>query len=321
MQQMLIMPVANGVLPRPHGGKVTGIFIMDQGGRALSEIGVGHDIFVCSWSVEREELYPVGVVARIMDISQERAADETGQEIPVLMAVLEGREHARWHTLHTAGSYLFSSDIENMNLAGMRQEYPSISGAGWMPAGGYTEFRGKADIPVTIYGSDLESGDQVSINANLGGLVKQEQAHTIEHAIIRALRTCGLCTPRTLMESIIKETDELKQSVETSIRYQMPEALGRTASGACGNAMTNLAQFYLTQGFIDNIQAGRSLDESLDKARRNTMSRLTQDLGLTMQPGLRALQGLKKGMSHDDTPLKLEICKKVIKRFPFDPWE
>ncbi|MEN6413379.1 MAG: hypothetical protein ABFC84_11590 [Veillonellales bacterium] len=321
MEQMLIMPVANGVLPRPHGGKITGMFIMEHGGKILSDVGAGHDIFVCSWSVDKEELYPVGVTARIMELSPERAADETGQEIPVLMAVLEGREHARWHTLRTAGSYLFSTDVEIMNLAKIHQEYPSISGAGWMPAGGYTEFRGKTDIPVTIYGSDLENGEEVSVKANLGGLVKQEQAHTIEHAVIRALRTCGLCTARTLLESVRKETEELKQSVETSIRYRLPEVLGRTATGACGNAMTNLAQFYLTKGFIDNVQAGKSLNESLDKARRHTMSQLTQDLGLTMQPGLRVLQGLKKGMSHDDTPLKLETCKKVIRRFPFDPWE
>jgi hypothetical protein len=50
------------------------------------------------------------------------------------------------------------------------------------------------------------------------------------------------------------------------------------------------------------------------------MSQLTQDLGLTMQQGVRVLQGLKKGMSHDDTPLKIDICKKVIGRFPLDPW-
>jgi hypothetical protein len=118
-----------------------------------------------------------------------------------------------------------------------------------------------------------------------------------------------------------QETSELKQSVETSIRFSLPEALGVTRSGACGNPMTNLARFYLAREFVSNVEAGRSLNESLTKARRRTMSQLTQDLGLTMQPGLRALQGLKKGMSHDDTPLKINICKKVIGRFPFDPWE
>jgi hypothetical protein len=190
-----------------------------------------------------------------------------------------------------------------------------------MPEGGYTEFRDSMDIPVTVYGKNLQTGQQISIDANLGGLVTQEQAHTIEHAIIRSLRTYCLCTPRTLAASIVQETDELKKSLDFSIRHSMPETLGLTASGACGNAMTNMAQIYLAHDFVQNMQAGRSLNDSLIKARRTTMSQLTQDLGLTMQSGLRVLQGLKKGLSHDDTPLKLEIYKKVIKRFPMDPWE
>jgi hypothetical protein len=130
-----------------------------------------------------------------------------------------------------------------------------------------------------------------------------------------------LCTVRTLLDSFDKETDELKQTLEFSMRYSMPEFLGITASGACGNPMTNLARFYLSQELISNIDAGKSLNASLADARRSTMSQLTQDLGVTMQQGQRVLQGLKKGMSHDDTQLKVEACKKVIGRFPFDPWE
>lgn len=320
MQHMLIMPVANGVLPRPHGGKITGMFILEQGGQILHDVGVGGDILVCPWIVDTESLYPIGIITRVVEVSAQTAADEHGNELPVVMAELEGREHARWHTLRTAGSYLFSSDIEFMNLRRMRKEYPSISGAGWMPEGGYTEFRGKTDIPVTIYGTNLQTGQKVDITANLGGLVREEQAHTIEHAIIRALKVYGLCTARTLLDSMVKETDELKRSVETSIKYNLPEIIGVTASGACGNPMTNLAQFYLAQNFVSNVAAGNTLNESLVKARKEAMSQITDDLGLTMQPGLRILQGLKKGMSHDDTPLKIDICKKVIGRFPLDPW-
>lgn len=320
MQQMLIMPVANGILPRPHGGRITGMFILEQGGQILHDVGVGRDVLVCPWLVDRENLYPVGVIARIMDLSSRVAVSDDGTELQVVMAELEGRDHARWHTLQTTNTYLFSADIERLDLKKMRKEYPSISGAGWMPAGGYTEFRGKTDIPVTLYGTELETGQQVSFTANLGGLVEQEQAHTIEHALIRALKTYGLCTARTLLEAMSQETTELKRSVETSIKYNLPEVLGVTASGACGNAMTNLAHFYLAQSFVSNVEAGKSLTESLVKARRATMSKLTQDLGLTMDPGIRVLQGLKKGMSHDDTPIKIDICKKVIRRFPFDPW-
>lgn len=321
MQQMFIMPVANGILPRPHGGRIVGMFILEQGGQILHDVGVGHDVLICPWIVDSETLYPVGVIARIMDISAQMAISDDGIELPVMMAELEGRDWARWYSLKTVGASLFSADVERLDFKRLRKEYPSISGAGWVPAGGYTEFRAKTDIPVTIYGTDLESGAEVSIKANLGGLVQQEQAHTLEHAIIRALKTYGLCTARTLLESMIKETTELKRSVEASIKYNLPEVLGITASGACGNPMTNLAQFYLAKTFVSNVSAGKSLTESLTKARRSTMSRLTGELGLTMQPDVRVLQGLKKGMSHDDTPLKVEICKKVIGRFPIDPWE
>lgn len=319
MPPMLILPVANGVLPRPNGGTIAGMFAMEQG-KMLAELGVGRDLLVCPWVMDSQSLYPVGVLARLVDIRQHTVIGEHGQERAVLLAVLEGREHARWHSLRTAGGYIFSSSVEVLDLQGMRKEYPVISGAGWSPAGGYTEFRDKSDIPVTIYGTDLMTGEEVSITANLGGLVEQEQAHTIEHAIIRALKVYGLCSVRTLLASIARETDELKQTLEFSIKYTMPEFLGVTSSGVCGNPMTNLAHFYLAKEFVDNVRAGKSLDASLAAARRSTMSQLTQELGLTMQQGLRTLQGLKKGMSHDDTPLKVETCKKVISRFPFEPW-
>lgn len=317
---MLIMPVANGVLPRAQGGTITGMFIIENGGQLLLDVGVGKEILICPWIVEEQGLYPVGVIVRIINIWNHAVVDETGVEIPVLMAKLEGRGHARWHTLRTAGSYIYSNDVEHLNLKKLRKDYPSISGAGWAPQGGYTEFRDKSDIPVTLYGNDLETGQQVSITANLGGLVELEQAHTIEHSVIRALNTYGLCTPRTLVASMSRETDELKKSVEFSIKHTMPEVLGLTASGACGNPMTNLAQVYLAQEFVSNIEAGKSLNESLDKARRSTMSQLTDDIGLTMNQGIRVLQGLKKGMVHDDTILKLQTYKKVISRFPFEPW-
>lgn len=318
---MLVFPIANGVLPKPQGGRITGMFVVEQGGQMLADIGVGNDIVACPWIVDEQALYPVGVISRIVDLDENSIVDTAGQEIPVSIAVLEGREHVRWLSLKQRGQYLQSDELEELDFRLMRKEYPVISSAGWMPEGGYTEFRDSMDIPVTVYGKNLQTGQQISIEANLGGLVTQEQAHTIEHAIIRSLRTYCLCTPRTLAASIVQETDELKKSLDFSIRHSMPETLGLTASGACGNAMTNMAQIYLAHDFVQNMQAGRSLNDSLIKARRTTMSQLTQDLGLTMQSGLRVLQGLKKGLSHDDTPLKLEIYKKVIKRFPMDPWE
>lgn len=321
MQSVVIMPVANGILPRPSGGRITGMFILEQGGRILADLGIGRELMICPFAADDQELYPVGVIVRIMDMWTENYPAGDEEEIPVIMATLEGRGHARWHSLQSAGAFLLSQDVEFLNFKSTRKEYPVISGAGWMPEGGYTEFYNKRDIPVTLYGTDIQSGKKVSISGNLGGLVELEQAHTIEHAIIRALRVYGLCTAKTLRDSIGKETEELKRSVEYSIKYTMPEALGITASGACGNPMTNLAQVYLTQEFVNNVSMGKNLNESLQNARRATMSQLVQDMNITMQQDLRALQGLKKGMSHDDTLLTLEIYKKVIGRFPFEPWE
>lgn len=321
MQPIAIMPVANGILPRPDGGQITGMFVLEQGGRILSDLGIGRELLICPFSVDDQELYPVGVVARIADMWSENYPTENGEDIPVVIAVLEGRGHARWHSYQAAGAYLISRDVEFLHFKMTRKEYPVISGAGWMPEGGYTEFRDKHDIPVTIYGTDIQSGQEVSLKGNLGGLVELEQAHTIEHAVIRALRVYGLCTAKTLRDSIGKETDELKKSVEYSIKYTMPEALGITASGACGNPMTNLAQVYLAQEFVNNVSMGKNLNESIESARKATMSQLVQDMNITMRQDLRALQGLKKGMSHDDTLLSLEVYKKVIGRFPFEPWE
>ena len=144
-------------------------------------------------------------------------------------------------------------------------------------------------------GTDLQTGRKVSLTGNLGDLVGQDQAHTIEHAIIRALRTFGLCTAKTLISAMAREGEELQRSVETSIKYALPEALGLTATGACGNPMTNLAQLYLSTDMLDSLSAGKNLDEALYHARRKVMSQLTEDMGLTMQPGLRAAQGMKTG--------------------------
>ena len=318
--RMSVMPVANGVLPRPQGGRITGMFLMEFGGQLLVEVGVGREMLICPWLLDSQALYPVGVLVRIIDIWEQAAVNENGDEITVLMATLEGRGHARWYTVVTSGNYLRSDDVEMLNLKKMRKEYPAISGAGWLAEGGYTEFRGPEDIPVTVYGHDLETAKEVHIKANLGGLVTQEQAHTLEHSIIRALNAYGLCTAKTLVAAMELETTELKRSVEFSIRHTLPEALGITASGACGNPMTNLAQMYLSKELVTGVQSGQTILESLENARRSTMSRLTEDMGLTMQKGLRVLQGLKKGMAHDDTLLKMETYKRVISRFPFEPW-
>lgn len=319
---MLIMPVANGILPRPDGGKISGAFVLEQGGRLLAAAGVGEDILLCPWIVDEQKLYPVGVIARLAEAAEKMIPHPEGAApIAVMMFCLEGRGHARWQSLQLRGGLLFAADITRMQFRHSRKDYPVISGAGWLPEGGSTEFRDPSDIPVSLYGKDLETGRRIGFSGNLGGLVSQEQAHTIEHSIIRALRTFGLCTAKTLLAAIENEGRELQQSVETSIRYALPEVLGLTATGVCGNPMTSLAQMYLTTDILDNLSAGQAMDEALLQARRKTMSQLTQEIGLTTRPEFRAAQGMKQGMKHDDTPLRLQTAKNVIARFPLSPWE
>ncbi|MBP2645127.1 MAG: hypothetical protein H6Q75_567 [Firmicutes bacterium] len=311
---MLVLPVANGILPHADGGQVTGVISV---GEEKISAKPGQDVLICAWE-ETTGLYPVGVFARMLHIWSQPACGPNGEELSVVMAVLEGRGYARWNSLSTYGMQIYSPDMEAMNLKALRKEYPTVSGAGWIPNGGFTEFRDTTDISVTIYGNTFE-GKKVSIQANLGGLVSEELAHTVEHGMIRALRTYGLCTPRTLQTEMAKETAELKQSVEWSMRFAMPEMIGRTSTGACGNPMSHLAQFYLNRKLIENLTAGKSVSQSLTDARRSAMSRLTDELGLTTNNGIRVLEGLKKGMRHDDTQLKLDILKRIIIKFPFQP--
>ena len=176
------------------------------------------------------------------------------------------------------------------------------------------------DLPMTIYGVEYESGNEVSLSGNVGGLLSPEQAHTIEHAIIRSLQKYAMCTPKTLAKAVLEEGRELKRSVEIGYKLRRPEVFGVTSSGACGNPLTNLAQFYLAKEMVESIDEGYSIIESMETARRKALSKLTDELELTTEIGLRALQGLKKGMLHDDSPIAQKYTKRVLRRFPPSPW-
>ena len=315
-----LMPVTNGILPRPGGGLISGLFANDGSGQLPEILSSGTELLVCPLSVETSELYPIGVLGRIVEVQNRDVQGSDGKSMKVAMVVIEGQEHIRWRRLKRSGYLLSVDEAESVDFKAMRSDYPVVSGAGWIPQGGFTEFRGADDIPVTVYGQDLMTGQQVSIRGNLRGLTTPEQAHTIEHSLIRSLHTFGLCTAKTLHEAMQMETVELKKSLERSFRFNLPETIGVTASGACGNPMTNLARFYLGRQLADNLGAGQNLASALGNARRKTMSKLVGDLSLTTDPSLRVMQGLKKGMAHDDSKLKLDLCKNIVARFPFDPW-
>ncbi len=104
------------------------------------------------------------------------------------------------------------------------------------------------------------------------------------------------------------------------MKFACPELFGLTESGACGNPLTNAAQICMTEEFSSALEEGQSVFASVEQARRKAMSRLTTELELTMQEGLRVLQGLKKGMFHDDTPLSLDKGKKILNRFHISHW-
>jgi hypothetical protein len=281
----------------------------------------GMGFFVCPLVPASGTLYRVGVLAKVVD-TRRQLVERPGQDpVPIQMVLLEGITHARWNTVQFSQGSLRVDGLESLDFRALRNDYPVVSGAGWVPQGGYTEFRSLGDIPVTLYGNEIERNSTVELKANLKGLVSLETAHTIEHAMIRSLRTYGLCTARTLQESMRLEAEELTWSVEKSMQFVMPEILGQTQAGACGNPMTHLAQFYMFQELSEQLKGGNEINLSLDRARRAVMSRLTEDMGLTTEPGLRSLQGLKKGMRHDDSPLGNELCKRILSRFPLEPWQ
>jgi hypothetical protein len=202
----------------------------------------------------------------------------------------------------------------------MRPSYPTISGAGWTPIGGFTEARSPEDIMITIEGFDNTTGSRLNIEAQVGRLLSEEQAHTVEHALIRAITTYLLVTPKTLHDSLQREADELKRSIDLGMALELPEIFGVTQSGACGNPLTHLARVYMWDELLERIKEGQSPLESLTGARRKTLSKLTQELEINTEAGIRTLQTLKKGMKHQDTPIPPGQLGEVIKRFPISPW-
>ncbi|MDN5302136.1 MAG: hypothetical protein PWQ60_1650 [Thermoanaerobacteraceae bacterium] len=317
--KVFALPIVNGVLPRPDGGILQGVFLDPYFSKMLLNAGVGGEIFIFPISFEDRGLYPVGVLARIEDIWKDILPGGNGAG---LFARVIGRESCKARNFDFTEKGLVAVGIEKLDFQKMRNEgYPIICGAGWHPRGGYTTFDSdRKNIEITIYGFEYETGKEVAIVGRLNGEIEPEKAHTVEHAIIRSLKNYAICTPKTLRESMRRETEELKWSVEVGIAKKLPEVFGVTRSGICGNPLTQMASYYLTEEFKNQIKNGANLIDSITEARNRTVSRITKDMDITTRKGMRELQGLKKGMFHDDTPEELRILKKVIMKFPQDPW-
>ncbi|NLU10173.1 MAG: hypothetical protein GXW90_04390 [Tepidanaerobacter acetatoxydans] len=314
------IPIVNGILPRPDGGVLQGVFLDSFFANMLVKTGVGNDIFLFPLSSDDKSLYPVGVLVRIEDMWVDKVPQNSTST--ALFARVIGRERCKARKFSLSNEGLFALDIEKIDIYELRSlGYPIICGAGWHPTGGYTTFgSNRKDIEITIYGFELETGKDVAIVGYLGNEIEPEKAHTVEHAIIRSLKNYAMCTPKTLRECMEKETEELKWSVEIGIAKKLPEVFGVTKSGFCGNPLTQMASYYLSEEFQNQIESGEDILNSLSKARNKTVSRLTKDMDISSRKGLRQLQGLKKGMFHDDTPEELKVLKRVIMKFPANPW-
>lgn len=313
------IPIVNGALPRPDGGSLQGVFLDPFFAGILAKAGIGGYIFIFPASLEEGSFYPVGVYARIEDMwtSKSPYAQTTA-----LFARVVGRDTYKARSFDFTGDGFLARGLEKMDHEELRDMgYPTISGAGWHPTGGYTTFGAdRTDIEITIYGFDLETGKDVAIVGRLGQEIEPEIAHTVEHAIIRSLKEYSLCTPKTLRECMAKETEELKWSVEIGMAKRLPEVFGVTRSGICGNPMTQMASYYLSEELKNQIKKGEDLFDSIVAARTKTVSKIASDMGISTERGKRQLEGLKKGMFHDDTPVEMQALRRVIMKFPANPW-
>lgn len=317
---VLALPVANGVFPR-QGGTVQGLFLDEFSLRTLSCMGAEGTGFLAPLVQDGRALYPAGMLVRIEDLSKVEAVNPiTWTTNEVLVASLSGISHAWARRFVAERGFIVAESVQELDLSNLRSRgKPIISGAGWQAQGGYTEPRSKKDITITIYGSDY-NGNEVQIRGQVGEIVSPEKAHTLEHAIIRALRECGLCTTKNLAWAMREEAQELKNSISWGLHFKLPEILGQTRSGYCGNPMTSLAHFYLGQELSHLLQEGKILPAALERARSRTLSRLTQDLDLGAEPEYLTLRGLKIGMFHDDSEVMQDTLRRVLNAFPPDPW-
>ncbi|HHV78492.1 MAG TPA: hypothetical protein GXX40_02555 [Firmicutes bacterium] len=319
--KFLTMPVVNAALPYYNGGNVVGIFLDEKTAATVQATGTGGLVLILPYVVEKAQLYRVGVLARVEALWIDRVfVNGPGNLSYALFAKFSGRGR---YTATSIGMHegLLVAEAKPLDLDWYRARgYPSIDGSGWQAIGGDTELKGLDDLPVRLYGMELDKGREVEICGNLGGLVSPESAHTIEHAIIRSLHKYAVCTPRTLAECIREEGRELRASLDAGFRYRRPEIFGVTSSGACGNPLTNLAQIYLMEELAHNLKKGERFEDGLEDARLKTLSRVTADLEISTSPLLRIGQALKRGMAHEDTPLSQADLKRIVACFPPGPW-
>ena len=312
-----VVPVVNGMVPR-ESQEMTGVFLDTWVQRAFAAAG-RRGALLLPYNDETG-LYPVGSLVEVQDAWKDRVMLSPSFVVRSAVFVrVEGKGTAKAAGFDMENGILVAQDVEVLDLSALRSTYPLIDGSGWTALEGETEARGRDDIRVEIYGV-THAGEPVELRANLGGLVDREAAHTIEHAVIRSLRSYALATPKTVRIAMDAEAQDLKTSIDAGYRLRMPEVFGVTSTGVCGNPLTGLAHFYLASELRKNLNMGVPLPDSLQNARLSTLSKVAGDLELSTDKADRVLQGLKLGMMHNDTPLSGDRLKAILRRFPLSPW-
>lgn len=320
--EVMAIPVVNGVLPRAIDGLVQGVFLDPFTTGMLRDVGQDGSVFMAPFACDDGDLFPIGVIGRIEALwAGPVYVGVPPQPRTALFAVVRGLGRGRASGFAIQGQALIAGGVREIDFGRLRDEgYPVICGGGWEPGGGTTDQSPGSGLTVEISGTDVSDGCAVSIHGRLEGLVSPYQAHTIEHGIIRSLAQYGLVSPRTLTRSIKREGEELRASVERGFRDELPEVFGVTSSGACGNPLTHLARFFMVRDLFERLKAGDDVLPSITRARKKALSELSDVLRIDTGEGIRIVQGLHRGMRHDDTPLTPRVLARVLARFPTDPW-
>ncbi|HHY71406.1 MAG TPA: hypothetical protein GX519_07170, partial [Thermoanaerobacterales bacterium] len=108
------IPIVNGVLPRPDGGVLQGIFLDPFFANMLLSAGVGNNILLFPLSSDDQGPYPVGVLARIEDLWVDKTSQGGGTK--ALFARVIGRERYKARSFSLANEGLFALDLERVDI-------------------------------------------------------------------------------------------------------------------------------------------------------------------------------------------------------------
>ena len=117
---VLALPVANGVLPRP-GGSISGLFLDDFSLRTLSSLGAEATAFLVPLTQDGQALYPAGMLVRIDDLNRAQAVNPvTWNSEEVLVASLSGIAHAWARRFVVERGFVVAESVQELDLKELR---------------------------------------------------------------------------------------------------------------------------------------------------------------------------------------------------------